>query len=51
MSSSRNFDKVQQELDDTLWNLRGTRDPEFRRALIQKMRRLLDEAHQLADKK
>jgi hypothetical protein len=47
----RTFDEIQRDLDDTLWNLKGTKDPEFRRALLQKMRKLLDEAHQLADKK
>ena len=45
----RTFNEVQKDLEDTLWNLKGTKEPEFRRALLQKMRRLLDEAQRVAD--
>jgi hypothetical protein len=43
------FDDVQRELDETLWNLKGTIDPEFRRALLRKMTRLLEEAHRILE--
>jgi hypothetical protein len=42
---------VQRELDDTVWNLKGTTDREFKRALLQKMRRLLEEADRLLNSK
>jgi hypothetical protein len=45
--TERKFGDVQRELDDTLWNLKGTRDAEFKRSLLQKMRRLLEEADRL----
>jgi hypothetical protein len=45
--ADRKFDDVQRELDDTLWNLKRTIDREFKRALLQKMRRLLEEADRL----
>jgi hypothetical protein len=45
----RDFSAVQQELEDTLRNLKGTKDPEFKRPLLKKMRQLLEEAQVLAD--
>jgi DNA-binding transcriptional regulator PaaX len=47
--AERTFKEVQRDLDETLWNLKGTNEPDFRRALIQKMRRLLDQAQRIAD--
>ncbi len=47
--AERKFDDVQRDLDNTLWNLKGTKDPEFRRSLLQKMNRLLEEAHRILD--
>ena len=43
-SSKEQFTAVQKELDQTLWNLKGTADKEFRVALLRKMRQLLDKA-------
>jgi hypothetical protein len=42
--TARKFDDVQRELDETISNLKGTKDREFKRSLLQKMRRLLEEA-------
>ena len=47
--TKRRFEDVQRELDETLWNLKGTKDPEFRRSLLKKMRHLIDEAQRIAD--
>jgi hypothetical protein len=47
--AERKFEDVQRELDETLWNLKGTTDSEFRRSLLKKMRRLLEEANRLLD--
>jgi hypothetical protein len=47
--TERKFDDVQRELDETLWNLRGTTDREFKHSLLRKMHRLLEEAHRLLD--
>lgn len=47
--SERKFDDVQRELEDTVWNLNGTTDSEFKRSLLRKMHRLLEEAHRLLD--
>ena len=49
--ADRKFEDVQRELDDTLWNLKGTTDREFKRSLLQKMRRLLEEADRLLNSK
>jgi hypothetical protein len=49
--ADRKFEDVQRELDETLWNLKGTTDPEFKRSLLKKMRRLLEEANRLLDSK
>jgi hypothetical protein len=35
------------ELDDTIWNLKGTTDSEFRRTLLRKMHHLLKETDRL----
>ncbi|HEY8671119.1 MAG TPA: hypothetical protein VIL63_09795 [Terriglobales bacterium] len=45
----RTFDDVQGDLDNTLWNLKGTTDPEFKRGLLRKVSRLLEEAHRVLD--
>ena len=42
--SERKFDDIQRELDDTLWNLKGTTDTKFKRSLLRKMQRLPEEA-------
>jgi hypothetical protein len=47
--TERKFEDVQRELDETLWNLKRTNDPEFRRALLKKMLHLTDEAQRIAD--
>jgi hypothetical protein len=47
--AERKFDDIQRELDETLWNLKGTKDQEFRRALLRKMTRLLEEAHRILE--
>jgi hypothetical protein len=47
--AERKFEDVQRDLGDTLWNLKGTKDPEFRRALLRKMTRLLEQAHRILE--
>ena len=45
--AERKFEDVQRDLDDTLWNLKGMTDPEFRVLLLRKMSHLLKEAHRI----
>lgn len=40
----RKFDDVQREVDDTVLNLKGTNDSEFRLKLLRKLRHLIEEA-------
>ena len=47
--TDRSFEEVQREIDETIWNLKGTTDREFRRLYLKKLRRLLDEADRLID--
>ena len=42
-----NFEKVSQQLADTVLKLRTTKDPEERKALLRAMRHLLVEADRL----
>jgi len=41
------FDKVARQLEETLSQLKGTKDPEQRKSLLRTMRRLLVEADRL----
>lgn len=41
------FEKVSKQLEETLSQLKGTKDPEKRKALLRSMRRLLVEADRL----
>jgi hypothetical protein len=45
--AERKFEDIQRELDETIWNLKGTRDQEFQRLYLKKLRRLADEADRL----
>lgn len=45
--AERKFEDVQRDLDDTLWNLKGIEDSEFRVLLLRKMSHLLEEAHRI----
>jgi hypothetical protein len=49
--ADRKFEDVQRELDDTVLNLKATTDRELKRPLLQKMRRLLEEADHLLNSK
>jgi hypothetical protein len=49
--ADRKFEDVQRELDDTVLNLKATTDRELKRPLLQKMRRLLEEADRLLNSK
>jgi hypothetical protein len=49
--ADRKFEDVQRELDDTVLNLKAITEPELKRALLQKMRRLLEEADRLLNSK
>jgi hypothetical protein len=49
--ADRKFEDVQRELDDTVLNLKATTDRELKRPLLQKMRRLLEEADRLLNLK
>jgi hypothetical protein len=49
--AERKFEDVQRELDDTVLNLKATTDRELKRPLLQKMRRLLEEADRLLNSK
>jgi len=42
-----NFDHVAKQLEETLSQVKGTRDPEQRKLLLRAMRRLLVEADRL----
>jgi hypothetical protein len=42
-----NFEKLAKQLEDTLSQLKGTKDPEKRKALLRSMRRLLIEADRI----
>ncbi len=45
------FDKVAMQLEETLSQLKGTKDPEERKSLLRTMRRLLVEADRIVIKK
>ena len=49
--ADRKFEDVQRELDDAVLNLKATTDRELKRPLLQKMRRLLEEADRLLNSK
>jgi hypothetical protein len=49
--TDRKFEDVQRELDDTVLNLKAITEPELKRPLLQKMRRLLEEADRLLNSK
>jgi len=38
--TDRSFEEVQRETDETIWNLKGTTDREFRPLYLKKLRRL-----------
>ena len=48
-AKEKEFAKVQKALDDALWNLKGTKDPEFRRAFLRQISSLLKEAHRILE--
>ena len=45
------FDKVAMQLEETLSQLKGTKDPEERKSLLRTMRRLLVEADRIVIKR
>ncbi len=45
------FDKVSKQLEETLSQLKGTKDPEQRKSLLRTMRRLLVDADRINIKK